>query len=158
MLRSSKVSHDDDRIDERDLSAKLKGKRSEDRKRAARECRAQAGDTVIIARQSRTKGESRFLPTRYTVVNESNGNLDLVNDEGQQLKRHVSQTKIVQEWRVKPTIGSKGWVNRPPLESIQNKSTEIVDGTTSKNQERPVRNRKVPKHLQDFVYLVDENH
>ncbi|XP_062558209.1 uncharacterized protein K02A2.6-like [Armigeres subalbatus] len=68
LLTSSKVIHDDETINRRDFNAKMQGKINEDAKRGARKCRVQPGDSVVVARQLRMKGDSRFLPTQYTVV------------------------------------------------------------------------------------------
>ncbi|XP_062703931.1 uncharacterized protein K02A2.6-like [Aedes albopictus] len=99
LLNPGKVNHDDEKINSRDMKAKLTGKQYEDRRRGAKRSQITPGDTVIIERHSRTKGESRFDPRKYTVTEQNKGNLVLTGPDGQQLKRHVTQTKRVHEWR-----------------------------------------------------------
>lgn len=133
LINPGKAHHDDKLIDERDQKAKLSGKQREDRRRGARQCRIVPGDTVIIERQSRSKGDSRFDPKRYTVTEERKGNLVLTGGDGQQLKRHVSQTKRVHVWRTP---------------ARDDKETEV-------GEQRPSREKKVPDYLKDYVRLVE---
>lgn len=150
LLKKSKVEHSDEIINTRDFNAKMKGKENEDGKRSARECRIHPGDTVVVTRQSRIKGDSRFLPTRYTVVEQSDGNLTLVDDRGGQIKRHVTQTRKVYEWRERS----------PPRESSDhraalspNKPQTTIQPSIS---HRPSRQRQAPGHLKDYVHNVDD--
>lgn len=68
LLRHAKADHDNELLDEKEREAKLKAKEREDARRGARKSNVKPGDTVIIERHTRTKGESRFDPLRYTVV------------------------------------------------------------------------------------------
>ncbi|XP_062538759.1 uncharacterized protein K02A2.6-like [Armigeres subalbatus] len=99
LLCHSKVTIDDELLNARDQYSKLQSKDREDFKRGARLCRVKPGDTVVVERQNRKKAESRFDSRRYTVREEKNGMLVLIDETGQILKRHVSQTKRVQTWR-----------------------------------------------------------
>lgn len=134
LINPGKTHHDDEIINARDQKAKLIGKQNEDRRRGARDCTIVPGDTVIIERQARSKGDSRFDSKRYTVTEQRKGNLVLTGNDGQKLKRHVSQTKRVHEWR-------------------------IPDRDTNKDQEetqqRPSREKKIPTYLEDYVRLVE---
>ncbi|XP_055542568.1 uncharacterized protein K02A2.6-like [Wyeomyia smithii] len=133
------TNHDDDALNKRDREMKLKAKEREDIRRGARKCQLKPGDTVIIERQLRSKGISRFGTQRYTVMEERNGNLLLTDDDGRTLKRHVSQTKKVSEWRDQPRS-----TGRSHQEDKNNKPLE-----------RAVRDRRSPKYLQDFVRNFD---
>ncbi|XP_055630284.1 uncharacterized protein K02A2.6-like isoform X1 [Toxorhynchites rutilus septentrionalis] len=93
LLRHESSNIDDELLQQRDRDAKLLAKQREDARRGARPCRIQPGDDVIVERSSRAKGETRFSPTRFTVVEEQNGSLTLTNDAGQIRRRHVSQTR-----------------------------------------------------------------
>lgn len=132
LLNPGKVNHDDEKINSRDMKAKLTGKQYEDRRRGAKRSQITPGDTVIIERHSRTKGESRFDPRKYTVTEQNKGNLVLTGPDGQQLKRHVTQTKRVHEWR--------------------------APDPTHKDQElavkRQARERNAPVYLKDYIRLV----
>lgn len=134
LLLHKKADFNDDALNLKDEEAKLRGKEREDARRGARECSVKPGDTVIVERSSRSKGETRFAPQKYTVLQENNGNLVLSNDEGQTLKRHVTQTKKVSNWR----------------EEIP--KTDQA-GETSK---RPTREKRAPAYLQNYVQHLGE--
>lgn len=132
-------NYDNEVINERDLETKLKSKEHEDSRRGARKCQLQPGDTVIVERQSRSKGDSRFGTQRYTVLEGRNGSLVLGDDEGRIIKRHVSQTKRVFEWR----------------DQSVSKDTSQQENKTDDPNQRATRNRRAPSYLQDFVRTVD---
>lgn len=154
LLTSSKVHHNDEVINRRDYDAKTKGKINEDSKRGARECRIRPGDTVVVARQTRMKGESRFLPTRYTVVEQRSGNLTLVDDDGGELRRHVTQTRKVHEWRDR-TLPRESSGERLQSRETANESAESSADVT-RLVSRPIRQLRLPKHLKDYVCAVEE--
>lgn len=139
LMNRGTVTLNDDEITKRDREAKLKGKSYEDRRRGARKCQIIPGDVVIVERNVRSKGDSRFDPKRYTVVQQKNGNLLLSSADGQQLRRHVTQTK-----RVKNDAPR---VRQPPVEQV-NKHTE--------EHQRPVREKKIPSYLKQYVRVVEE--
>ncbi|XP_062556782.1 uncharacterized protein K02A2.6-like [Armigeres subalbatus] len=99
LIQHGKSDYNDDMLDQRDREQKLAGKRREDARRGARECKVKPGDEVVVERSNRSKGESRFSPTRHTVIEERNGSLVLNDGNGKVVKRHVSQTKKVSRWR-----------------------------------------------------------
>ncbi|XP_062538803.1 uncharacterized protein K02A2.6-like [Armigeres subalbatus] len=137
LVDHAKVEIDDNLLDKLDRDAKLLGKKREDERRGARNCRVKSGDTVIIERTYRTKGESRFAPRRYVVVEERNGSLVLQGDDGNTLRRHVSQTKKVSLWRD---------IDTPSSASIQ------PGGSVA---QRTVRAKTAPAYLKDYVQAVD---
>ncbi|XP_055623470.1 uncharacterized protein K02A2.6-like [Toxorhynchites rutilus septentrionalis] len=140
LLHHESSNVNDELLEQRDREAKLLSKQREDTRRDARPCRVKPGDDVIIERLSRAKGETRFSPMRFTVLEEQNGNLTLTNDVGQILKRHVSQTKKVNPWRN---------TNDETVSSIP-----LGDQPDQTNHQRPSRVRKEPGYLEDFVRLV----
>ncbi|XP_058811017.1 uncharacterized protein K02A2.6-like [Topomyia yanbarensis] len=131
LLNRARTHHDENLLNERDRKAKLRGKSLEDSRRSARECRVKPGDVVIVERQIRAKGDSRFNLKRYTVLEEKNGSLLLVDDGGATLKRHVTQTKKVYKWAENPKLSS--------------------DESAGHGHKRPKREKKTPSHLRDFV-------
>ncbi|EDS40580.1 phd finger protein [Culex quinquefasciatus] len=141
LVEFEKVDIDEDLLDERDRTAKLQGKAREDRRRSARECRVKPGDTVIVERQTRSKGDPRFAATKYTVIQEQNGNLTLNDGEGREVKRHVSQTRKVAEWR--------------KSDSNQAGDSAGTDHAGPSNAApRKTRERKAPAYLKDYALLV----
>ncbi|XP_062704454.1 uncharacterized protein K02A2.6-like [Aedes albopictus] len=135
LLIHKKADFDDDALNMRDKEAKERGKQREDTRRGARMCCIKPGDTVIVERSNRGKGDTRFTPQRYTVMEEDNGNLVLINSDGQILKRHVTQTKKVYEWR------QESPQREPPTESIPKRSS---------------REKKAPAYLNNYVQSVEE--
>lgn len=139
LVASGQMDYDKEDFDKRDRIAKLKSKEREDSRRGARKCQVGPGDTVIVERNNRGKGDTRFHTKRYTVMEQHNGNLVLIDDEGQLLKRHVSQTRKVYEWRKEDEDVSK------------TKTTEI----DVRADLRPVRERRAPGYLENYVRCVD---
>ncbi|XP_062549748.1 uncharacterized protein LOC134214376 [Armigeres subalbatus] len=133
LLNPGKVNHNDEHINIRDRESKIKGKQNEDRRRGAKQCKIVPGDTVIVERQTRSKGDSRFDPKKYIVTEQKKGNLVLTGSDGQQLRRHVSQTKLVHEWR------------NPNYKHVsQEQATK-----------RQTREKKLPAYLEDYVRLIE---
>lgn len=134
LIHRGKVDHNQTDLDAKDKRAKLAAKVREDIRRGARECRVKPGDTVILERPSRAKGETRFDPRKYTVVEENDGNLVVSNDQGQTGRRHVSQTKKVQVWR----------------EETEQLNDSELDALPS-SPRRSTREKRPPGHLDAFV-------
>ncbi|XP_062542266.1 uncharacterized protein K02A2.6-like [Armigeres subalbatus] len=129
LLNRGRVSIDEKLLDSRDVEAKLRSKAHEDARRSAKPCKVSPGDEVILERHSKGKGETRFDKTRYTVIQEENGNLLLGNQTGHHVRRHVTQTKKVSRWR-----------------SSDNKALPEAE-----IPKRTSRKRKTPVHLSDYV-------
>lgn len=142
LLNFEKVAIDDELLNKRDREAKMAGKTREDKRRSARQSRVKPGDSVIIERHTRGKGEARFSSKQYTVIEENNGSLTLNDEDGHVVKRHITQTKKVSEWR-KPEA-PKAVDNPQEHQSIQLRTSP-----------RNIRVRKRPAYLQDFVQSVD---
>lgn len=142
LLHHESSNIDNDLLDQRDREAKLVAKQREDVRRDARPCRVKPGDVVIVERSSRAKGETRFSPIRFTVVEEQNGSLTLTNDAGQVLKRHVSQTKKVHPWR------------DHNAKAADNPEGDQPDQATA--EKRSTRDRKAPAYLKDYVKVVED--
>lgn len=139
LLVGGSSNHDDDLINARDRQAKLLAKEYEDDRRGARKCRVKPGDVVITERLARTKGDARFDPKKFTVIEEDNGNLVLCDDDGKTLRRHVTQTRKVKEWR-----------KCEPETTVDNSKSE-GDGT----QRRPIRDRRTPAYLDNYIRVCE---
>ncbi|XP_055614289.1 uncharacterized protein K02A2.6-like [Uranotaenia lowii] len=143
LMQHENISIDNELLDQRDREAKLEAKEREDTRRNARKSRVGPGDVVIVERASRAKGETRFSPTRYTVVEEHNGNLTISNDTGIIRKRHISQTKKVHPWR--------------KADDEQNSEHQHChqQNQNIQHQLRPMRERNKPGYLKDYVEVVE---
>lgn len=152
LLRRGKVEIDDELLDTRDKESKLNSKDREDQRRGARLCRIKPGDTVLVERQSRAKAEPRFDPRRYTVREEQNGMLVLIDENGQILKRHVSQTKRVVAWRhPNDAADSKTGVD----ETARRHSTIRKDDEVPASGRRSMREKRAPGYLKNYVHVTE---
>lgn len=146
LLRHGKAKHDEELLNHRDRQQKLMAKDREDARRGARACRVRPGDTVIIERLNRAKGDSRFDSQKYTVIKEDNGSLVVQTDHGQVLKRHVTQTRKVGTWR---TSNDKVDVAIP---ADTNDDKHPVAGSS----ERPRRTKNIPSYMKDYVQSLED--
>ncbi|XP_062558173.1 uncharacterized protein K02A2.6-like [Armigeres subalbatus] len=144
LLNYGRTAHDEQLLDDRDREAKLHSKRREDARRGAKESKVKPGDTVIVERQTRAKGESRFSSKRYTVMEERNGHLVLCDEDGQQLKRHVSQTKRVRDWR------------RTDSSETPRQDSESIRPAGEDHRERPQREKRLPSYLSEYALMVEQ--
>lgn len=145
LLNYGNAGHDEEFLDERDRTAKLQSKEREDSRRGAKPSRVKPGDTVIIERPSRGKGDSRFDPKRFTVLQENNGSLVLSDPGGQRLRRHISQAKKVQQWR------------DPASEVASEEVPADPANDTANANERPSRMKRPPQYLADYTRAIDAN-
>ncbi|XP_062557068.1 uncharacterized protein K02A2.6-like [Armigeres subalbatus] len=145
LLNYGKNDHNDLLLDVRDREANLQSKEREDARRGAKVSKVKPGDTVVIERPSRGKGDSRFGLKRFTVVHENNGSLTLCDTEGHQLKRHVTQAKKVQQWRDPAPKETCGETSNPVFSSID------------ESRERPRRERRLPVYLSEYVRATEKN-
>lgn len=156
LVRPGHSSFEDDDLDARDRKSKLLAKEREDQKRGARECRVKMGDFVVVERQNRAKGESRFHPCKYCVTEENNGMLVLCDDAGKVLKRHVSQTRKVGEWRSNGSESVEEKEGTTQQETnCQQRQDQEPNRCTAPIQ-RPGREKRAPGHLKDFVLAAEQ--
>ncbi|XP_062704531.1 uncharacterized protein K02A2.6-like [Aedes albopictus] len=145
LLHHETVKYDEDLFERRDKEQKMKAKIREDTRRGARACRLNPGDTVIIERLNRAKGDSRFDTQKYTIIKNDNGSLTLQNDHGQIVKRHVTQTRKVGPWRTSNDNSN----DAPQLSSSTKQNPE------SSISERPRRTRTMPSYMKDYVQAIE---
>ncbi|KAL1399593.1 hypothetical protein pipiens_008090 [Culex pipiens pipiens] len=140
------------------VSEESASKVKEDARRGARPCRIGPGDTVIVERNVRQKGDTRFDPTRYTVLEERDGNLMLTNDSGNILKRHVSQTKKLFEWRTSAECEAQLSLRPDRARNSSGGNRNSTDEERDPELEpvqRSTREKKKPSYLDQFVRRVD---
>lgn len=65
-----------------------------------------------------------------------------MDSEGQQIRRHVSQTKKVQEWRQK-------------LRMAQDSTPDVSSDNGPK--QRPIGEKKAPPYLSDFIRAAEQD-
>lgn len=155
LLNRGRTEHDDQLLDARDHDAKVKSKEREDARRGAKRSTVQPGDTVLLERQSKSKGETRFGPTRYTVVQERNGSLVVCDPDGHQLRRHVTQTKRIQEWRGPNHSDQRAQSSDEMISQGQFNKEDHHQTDKEDHHQRPRRNTKPPSHLSDYVRSLE---
>ncbi|XP_055543182.1 uncharacterized protein K02A2.6-like [Wyeomyia smithii] len=150
LIYRGKAAFDDNA---RDHKSKIDAKVREDARRGARQCRIKREDTVVVERQVRSKGEPRFDPRRYTVTEERNGMLVLSDENGQTLKRHVSQTRKVYRWRhsedddILPECSvDQDFTPQPSL--VENPQPSVA--------ECPTRAKRTPEYLKNYIRVVED--
>lgn len=155
LISPERTPINDAQLDERDRKAKLQGKQREDLRRGARKSRVLPGDSVIIQRQTRSKGQSRFSPTRYTVADENNGSLLLHSADGQSIKRHVTQTKRVFQEQIVPFPGDAADVSAPNELSEPSDAANAPEPAKhcSRRGDRP---KKIPAYLDQYVRSIQQ--
>lgn len=144
LMESAVTDHDRDELRERDDGEKMKAKVREDKKRGARDTSIEPGDTVVLKRAVRRKGETVFDPTELTVQSKRRGDLTLLTPQGVVVKRNVVLAKKL------PPRGIDGTAA----------SSDTHDATSSSNEEsRPKRSaeaRARPNRLRDYVAQVNQ--
>lgn len=155
LLCPGMATFDDDKLEQRDRDSKLQGKIREDIRRGARECPVKPGDKVVVERQTRAKAESRFDPHKYTVMQEENGMLVLSDEAGCTLRRHVSQTKRVHDWR---QLNSPGDAERniEPTANPGSVRDERKQDYMPEAVHRPARERRAPSYLRNYVHTTGQ--
>lgn len=163
LLHPGKAEIDEKRFEGKDKRTKMAAKRREDSRRGARDCRVKPGDFVVVERHVRAKGDTRFDPQRFTVMKGDNGSLTLCNEEGQTIRRHVTQTRKVHEWRDENRTPGRD-ESHPRDRAESHPRDEDVSRSRDKNAgedrevlRRPTREKRAPAHLKDFVQEVREN-
>ncbi|XP_055527458.1 uncharacterized protein LOC129720073 [Wyeomyia smithii] len=142
LLVGGSTDHDADLLNARDRRAKLLAKEYEYNRRGAKECRVKPGDVVIAERTARAKGDARFDPKKFTIMEEDNGNLVMCDDAGKIFRRHVSQTRKVKKWRNGESL--------PKADDAVDSNNSEGDTSGDAKLRRSVRDRKPPAHLAEY--------
>lgn len=164
---STKTDHEETEIRERDSHEKDLGKVREDRKRRAKDTRLNVGDTAVVMRTARAKGDSRFDPTLWKVTGKRGGDLDLETEDGRKTKRNVTMVKKIESREPPATPGSENSetpVDQPSGEDIiEDEPRKVGDDEVQEQVERELqveprrstRDRKPPAHLDMYVRLLN---
>lgn len=95
--RPTRVVIDDSEVRATDWDKKMKGKHAEDRRRGAQEAKVRVGDTVVVERDTRRKGQTRFRHENFKVTEQRQGDLTLKDINGGQLRRAITKVKRIPE-------------------------------------------------------------
>lgn len=146
LASGASIVHDDVKIRERDDSEKHLAKTREDKKRGAKNTKLVVGDTAVIARTNRAKGESRFDPTLWKVVAKHRGDLDLETTDGRTTKRNVTMVKKI--------FAPIGKLNLTATDGEDNKVSDTPPSSTAQEIRQSGRIRKPPQHYDMYVRML----
>lgn len=144
LLASAAVAIVDEQIRQRDWTEKMKSKSREDVKRSAKDTSIKVGDKVVLLRTHRSKGDTRFGPTTYTVVKKNRGDLEVQAEDGRTFRRSVTFAKKIWERNEAETQAG-----HPILDDLHEQiaSPELPSL-------RPKRVVGQPVRLKDYVMVV----
>lgn len=152
VVEAGSVERNDSEIRKRDWNLKMKAKARDDVKRGAKYSDIEIGDKVYVSRQTKLKGETRFDPTKFTVISKKHGTLELLSPLGNIIKRTVTFVKKVTE-------------RNPADEQAEDRGGQTdTQSRNEKNDGRPetpkpprksARQRKEPIKLRDYIRLLE---
>ena len=137
-LPEIQFENDDAYVQERDAMQKRKMKMNADKKRKARKSEFKIGDTVLVKQERKNKMSTPFNPKPLTIV-DIKGTMITASREGTKITRNASHYKLLPK------------TQEYSYSDCQSDSDDERDENEKQNN-RPVRVRKFPKHLQDFVH------
>jgi transposase InsO family protein len=94
---STHVQVDRDAMRERDFESKAKKKKVEDRRRRAKDSDVSIGDTVVLERAVKRKGDTRFDPEELIVTDVRAGDLTLQPNVGKPIHRDITKVRKLPE-------------------------------------------------------------
>jgi len=130
-----------------DELSKSHTKEYEDRKIRAKTRDINIGDKVLLQNEAMTKSTTKFKPVPYTVTDTKGPMISVENDSGHRVTRNSSAMK-----KVNPTLEalrSDEGVNEPEDDDVSIDGGNHADDTGT--MARPVRERRRPAYLQDYV-------
>ena len=154
MTYPARFELDYDRLGLRDKSEKETAKSREDKKRKARGSRIEAGDTVVLKREVRLKGESKYSPERFEVIKNLNGSLIMRASDGRTVQRYITFAK-----RCEGNQDTSSGEDEDEEADTEDEAGGVQPQDQDENNERRMgstRLRKAPAHLKDFIFAVSE--
>lgn len=158
LMRPAAVHIDVEAMREMDAEMKRIGKLHEDKKRKARALRFKIGDTAVLRRAQKGKGESKYDPKEFKIIAIHDGDLTLKASDGAILKRSVTLAKRLREGTEQ--VGTEEENPRPDTRTQQATTDETEMGgqlapqppaqtPTTTIATRPIRNRRPPVRFSD---------
>lgn len=163
------LAADDLEVRDKDCENKGKGKLYSDVKRRACENDIKAGDSVLVRQDKTDKFSTVFNPRPFTLVEKKGNSVKIESDTGNQYKRNVTEvkrfnkrsgvdysfTKHESDFEIPdnvegplPQSNYKPELHTPAQETASNASLPSTDMV---NSPRPVRTRRMPEKLKDYV-------
>ncbi|XP_060569033.1 uncharacterized protein K02A2.6-like [Ruditapes philippinarum] len=130
--------------------SKMKAKRYEDERIHARDRSINVGDRVLVRNEARTKSDSIYKPTPYTVIDRRGTMISVRNDAGHCMTRNSSVMKTVDPG----IVGKEPETSENDLdegEIIGNEQNSHASPQSGLARTRPTRDRRPPPYLKDYV-------
>lgn len=156
LLGETGVEIDKQKLRVTDQALKDRAKTMEDKKRQAKDSNLEIGDMVVILKSVRGKGEPRFDPTPYKIIDCKKGDFTIEASNGKIMRRNVTHLKRLH----KRPIGSNGKAQGETLTSEifqqpQQKSKRMRKQQPITEPRRSARIAKLPKHFDMYVRLLE---
>lgn len=136
-----------------DEVSKSRSKAYEDKRMNAKERHFNIGDKVLLQNETPTKLATSYKPVPYTVTDTKGPMISVENESGHRVTRNSSAMK-----KVNPNIKASSTMmnNNNGLEEdiFDETSGQNAEGANIRENSRPVRERRPPKYLQDYVRIV----
>lgn len=132
-----------------DLS-KMRAKRYEDERINAKDRSINVGDRVLVRNESKTKSDSTYKPTPYTVFDRKGTMISVRNDAGHTMTRNSSVMKTVDPG----IVGKEQEICENDLdegETTENEQNLHESPQSGLARSRPTRDRRPPSYLKDYV-------
>lgn len=160
LAETPRIDHPDQEIRQRDREHKMKTKRHEDSKRCARETKLDVGDTAVIMRSARAKGDSRFDPTLWKVVEKNRGDLTLEANDGRKTKRNVTMCKRIHVTADPEPSPRENEIGEDPSNDqvageVQPERQQTSTAGVEAEPRRSGRVSKPPAHLDMYIRLLN---
>lgn len=153
-LPSEQIDRTD--IREKDAVTKLDSKQYADLIRGAKESEIAVGDRVLLAQNTRQKGEPMFSEDRFTVLTREGAKLVVQSDRGVQYSRNVQDIKKV-PIMLRETGDEESTDGGEHPAEAELPDVPIVPSESEISVEKPKRLRKKPSRFNDMIlfYVYD---
>lgn len=160
LFGNSSVNIDMEELRFRDEYEKSAAKMREDAKRRATSTAIMIGDSVVVLKTTRAKGDPKFGPTPFKVVAKHHGDLELIAEDGQTLKRNVTHVKKLRQRISNETDDLPETPNEVQTEGGNNEANTDLQPRQQESKRkareteplrRSARIAKTPAHLSDFI-------
>lgn len=160
LLGLARTEVDMEQLSNQDFGSKERARIREDRKRGAKRPSIAPGDTVVVLRTNRVKGDPKFGPETYKVMSQDRGDFLLASEDGKLKTRNVTHLKKV----VGPDVAGNHATDDATDDDPTNEDFELMPPNTSSKRRaraesapeprRSTRHRVPPKHFDQYIRLI----
>jgi hypothetical protein len=158
LIRPARVDIDDEEMRQKDWDSKMKKKEDADKRRHAKPSDIEVGDTVVLERANKRKGETLYDPTEWKVKSRRQGDLTLLANDGTEMRRDITKVKkIAPATQPAPIVAGADSNPAPSALPAQPAAQPADDGSLPTpvavdiGQDRPKRARKKTQRYGNLV-------